>query len=440
MEVSRTRTILIGICVATSCIDWGIIFSVQPAFYPQEAEKHGATPSQYGFVFGIVHLAAFLSAPVFAKYGNRIGPKLLYNTGALVQGVQAICFGFLVYAENTAVFLGLSYLLRMVDGIADAAAWGAILSILMKIWPDKVATIMSWTELCFGLGYAIGPAIGSYLYELGGFMLPFEVTGGFGLLVGVLIFFVIPNVQQDAETQDESNDGDGSKLKLTLSTVFKSPSLFMPYVDNAVTFIGYGYVEALIQPHLIDAGASQTQVAYFFLIIGALYMVTTPCIGYACDRMTYPIIISIIGNALMAVVFVFVGPLPVLSFGTSLELLYGMAALIGFSYTFTMVSTFSRAHSEAMRQGYEDDLQSYIILSGLWSTSFYFGNFIGPTLGGFLVEYFSFAGATYIYLGLYIFMFFVDGIEFLSTQRRVRKSKAYVESKILVNTFNTTKC
>eukprot|EP00095_Tigriopus_kingsejongensis_P001693 maker-scaffold3251_size9521-snap-gene-0.1 protein:Tk01693 transcript:maker-scaffold3251_size9521-snap-gene-0.1-mRNA-1 annotation:"chromaffin granule amine" len=426
MEVSRTRAVLIGICVAASYIDWGIIFSVQPAFYPQEAENHGATPSQYGFVFGIVHLGAFLSAPIFAKYGNRIGPKLLYNIGALVQGVQGICFGFLTYADNTAVFLGVSYLLRMLDGIADAAAWGAILSILMKIWPDRVATIMSWTELCFGLGYTIGPAIGSYLYELGGFILPFEVTGGFGLLVCVLIFFVIPDLQQDTETK-EAIEGEEKKTTLTIAAVLKSPILFMPYVDNAITFIGYGYVEALIQPHLIDAGANQTQVGYFFLITGALYMVTTPCIGYACDRMTYPIILSIIGNALMAIVFVFVGPLPVLPFGTSLELLYGMAALIGFSYTFVMVSTFSRAHNEAMRQGYEDDLQSYIILSGLWSTSFYFGNFIGPTLGGFLVEYFSFAGATYIYLGLYIFMFFVDGTTFLLTQRTRRRAKEYVE-------------
>ena len=45
---------------------------------------------------------------------------------------------------------------RALDGLADAAGWGAVLAILMKLYPDKVSQIMSWTELFFGLGYTIG--------------------------------------------------------------------------------------------------------------------------------------------------------------------------------------------------------------------------------------------------------------------------------------------
>ncbi len=82
---------------------WGMLFSVQPPFYPGEAEKKGATPAQvgkhktfshkivqknvislilkYGFVFGIAHMAAMLAAPVFAVFAGRIGPKKVYLTG-----------------------------------------------------------------------------------------------------------------------------------------------------------------------------------------------------------------------------------------------------------------------------------------------------------------------------------------------------------------------
>ena len=42
------------------------------------------------------------------------------------------------------------------DGIADAAAWGSAVSILMKLFPSKVTTVMSWTETLFGFGYMIG--------------------------------------------------------------------------------------------------------------------------------------------------------------------------------------------------------------------------------------------------------------------------------------------
>ena len=83
---------------------------------------------------------------------------------------------------------------RFLDGVADAASWAASVSILMKIFPKKVSTIMSWSEMLFGLGYMLGtlknvlltislqisrylifflgPALGSYLYEIGGFLLP----------------------------------------------------------------------------------------------------------------------------------------------------------------------------------------------------------------------------------------------------------------------------
>jgi hypothetical protein len=69
---------------------------------------------QYGFVFGIANLAAFLFAPIFGRYGTKIGPKILYNCGAYLQGICGICFGFLTYINSANLFIGLSYLLRFV--------------------------------------------------------------------------------------------------------------------------------------------------------------------------------------------------------------------------------------------------------------------------------------------------------------------------------------
>ena len=38
----------------------GLLLSLQPPFYPSEAEKMGAKPAEYGFVFGIANLSLFL--------------------------------------------------------------------------------------------------------------------------------------------------------------------------------------------------------------------------------------------------------------------------------------------------------------------------------------------------------------------------------------------
>ena len=93
-------------------IGWGLLLSLQPPFYPLEAELKGATPSQYGFVFGIANLAAFIFSTIFGKYGARLGAKLVYNIGAFTQAFIGISFGFLKYVQNVPTFLGLSYLLR----------------------------------------------------------------------------------------------------------------------------------------------------------------------------------------------------------------------------------------------------------------------------------------------------------------------------------------
>ena len=52
------------------------------------------------------------------------------------------------------------------DGAADAAAWVAVIAILMQLYPDKVATIISWTEMVFGLGYAVGKTRIIYVRKL----------------------------------------------------------------------------------------------------------------------------------------------------------------------------------------------------------------------------------------------------------------------------------
>ena len=41
-----------------------------------------------------------------------------------------------------------------------------------------------------------GPAIGSYLYQLGGFGLPFFFAGSLAVVWGVCLMFTLPNVKQ----------------------------------------------------------------------------------------------------------------------------------------------------------------------------------------------------------------------------------------------------
>ena len=85
----------------------------------------------------------FCSSPVFGKYGARIGPKTCFNIGAVMQGLSGFAFAFLPHLKSVGAFIGMSYLLRFLEGMGTAMAWSAALGILMKIFPNKVSIVIS---------------------------------------------------------------------------------------------------------------------------------------------------------------------------------------------------------------------------------------------------------------------------------------------------------
>ena len=73
-----------------------------------------------------------------------------------------------------------------------------------------------------------------------------------------------------------------------------------------------------------------------------------------------------------------------------------------------MVSTFGRAQGAATRQGFSQDIDTYLLISGMWQSSFYFGNFLGPTIAGFLVDAYGFRKASIVFFSMFIAVLFVD--------------------------------
>ena len=46
-----------------------------------------------------------------------------------------------------------------------------------SLYSDSIGTVMALYELAFGAALALGPGMGGILYQIGGFYLPFAVTG-----------------------------------------------------------------------------------------------------------------------------------------------------------------------------------------------------------------------------------------------------------------------
>lgn len=67
----------------------------------------------------------------------------------------------------------------------------------------------------------------------------------------------------------------------------------------------------------------------------------------------------------MTFAFLVVGPAPFLNVKASTGLIQGMLGLGGFGYAFVIISTFSRAHSEALKKGFPENIETYLMISGI---------------------------------------------------------------------------
>ena len=47
--------------------------------------------------------------------------------------------------------------------------------------------------------FYVGPVVGSALYTVGGFSLPFYAVGGLTTLIAVVMLFIVPNINKDDE-------------------------------------------------------------------------------------------------------------------------------------------------------------------------------------------------------------------------------------------------
>jgi len=118
-----------------------------------------------------------------------------------------------------------------------------------------------------------------------------------------------------------------------------------------------------------------------------------------------------------------------------------MMALAGTAYACMIVSSFSRAQKSVLELGFPDGINTHVMISGngnfslimtklifsnyfkfvvlgVWLSAFSLGNFVGPTLAGFLVQTQGFRGTTTVFFSLYAIMILVDLSEAFFFSRR----------------------
>ncbi|XP_050723177.1 MFS-type transporter SLC18B1-like [Eriocheir sinensis] len=383
---------LIVFAIADFCS--AVCVSLQAPFYPMMAESKGATPTQYGFVFGIFELTVFIVSPIYGNYLYKIGPKFMFNAGIFTTATTCILFGFLDRINNCNAFIGFSFAIRIVEAMGNSGFLTASFSIIAKEFPENVGATFACLETCFGLGMIVGPTLGGALFELGGYTLPFVSLGCMLLAAASFTYCILPSYSDEPKNEEVKQ---GSMLSL-----IKIPAIGLAAYAIIASSISIGFLQATLEPHLRPLSLSPFQLGLMFVLNGATYGFFAPVWGFLCDKIINPRFVVIFGAFVVMTAFILIGPAPFLPIPTTLPICIIALVLHGTGFGAELVATFTSAHRDAVKNGFPDDISTYGLVSGMWTSTFALGAFIGPSAAGALFDWVGFSWATVVVVVLHL--------------------------------------
>ena len=139
----------------------------------------------YGVLLGVYALMQFLFAPILGSLSDWIGRRPVILISLLGSGLD---YFLLAWAPTLAWF----FFGRILSGITGANISAASAYIADISPPEKRAANFGLIGAAFGLGFAIGPALGGWLGQDGNLRLPFIVAGILTLTNCIYGLFVLP--------------------------------------------------------------------------------------------------------------------------------------------------------------------------------------------------------------------------------------------------------
>ncbi len=185
-----------------------------------------------GFIISLFTLTAGLSRPVSGQLTDAIGRKPVIITGTLV----CIVCGLLYPALGTvAGFL----LLRLFHGFSTGFSPTATMAYVSDVVPqNRWGEALGWQGLFFGMGLALGPALGSFIK----LYYSFDVLFYSSSLVALLSFAIIINLK---ETLIVKKPFSPQILKISGRSILASEAI-APAIVTFLTYLSFGMVLTLI--------------------------------------------------------------------------------------------------------------------------------------------------------------------------------------------------
>ncbi|XP_031570582.1 MFS-type transporter SLC18B1-like [Actinia tenebrosa] len=381
------------VCLAVVYFATCAAFSVLSPFFPKEAANKGASGTVIGLIFGVYSLVSFLVSPLIGVIIPKVGARFTITCGLLLMGGSESLFGFVDSMQPGTIYITFCFILRIVSAIGGSMADVAIFAIVAGAFPKNLGAVMGAMETFSGLGFMAGPPLGGALYTYGGFKVPFLTLGGLVLLTLPLVLCVLPMPDESSSEQRESG---------SLLAVLKIPGILVLASCILLSGVVLGFLDPTLSPHMAEFGLNASKIGLMFLLIGAVYAISAPFVGWIGDKTGRTRILIVIGVLLGVLGYLGLGPTPLISFLPQKKVWMAAIALmiLGLSYSFYLVPVMPDMMATALEHGLPDDIRTHGVLSGIFGSLISIGAFLGPTIGGTMNHYLGFNWSATILAGI----------------------------------------
>ena len=386
------------LCLSLVSFTSFLCMSIMAPFFPKVAAEKGMSGTVSGFVFSVYAFVVMIASPILGHFLPKVGAKFMLISGIFAAGVASILFGFLNQLNSTLQFTIYCFVVRSVEALGAAAFSTASYTYIMYAFPDDIGTAFGLTETCVGVGMSLGPAIGSGLFSIGGYGLPFYTLGSFILLNIPLCFFIIEPIDHSLERPVKGDDIDGQDdttsqecVKTSYFSLISIPQVAVISLVVVVVSQSQGFLDPTVEPHFrhqYDLGTGF--VGIVFLLMSFAYAILSPITGWFATKMDNKYPLMIIGLLLSAVGLVLLGPSWFIPLSPNPWISTTSMVVMGFAYAIAFIPTFECILDLAVEKGFADNVKTYSLVSGLWSSMYSLGEVSGPLFGGLFVDVFDF--------------------------------------------------
>ena len=361
-------------------------FNLPVAFLPFYSEERNISSGWTGLILGSTHLGLILG-PVFLAglLLTKFSTPVLMCACACCTGTFTLLFALLDFVPNLAVFKPLALLDRFLVGVFGGCLNVTVFATLVKIYPDNVGVVTAIGEAVLNTAVASSPFIGAILYAWSGFIVAFIVPGAI-MVVSALPVLRVPDFHS---VTDGDKDASGKMSSLM------DPWLLFPLWHLASSQILMSYHMPLLPvyaEHTFDAGVVWSGAV--LLTATAVVCVASPILGVLIDKFG-PCKMMLASCVSLPVVYVCVGPLPLLPLSPSRTQLILSLAFLGVSVPMACISALPITF-DIYRARNNGNLPTWVTnsLIALYCAAYPVGLTIGSTVSGFIAPYASFAWST----------------------------------------------